>query len=191
MDPGAVATWRRVTVVDDENAAFGVPRLLIRGAGGHGPARAVTWQLRYGGLPIAAGELGPDQEPALTEVASILPSMDGAGFTITARSADGELCPVEATCVRPTRPATRAEAAARAQWPDVRNQQEAPGFRRPFLAGTRDVFAGGSPGRGSDTGGQRCVYVYRGFSVLVEYRRRRVRGDAGAAPHQAGPDRSG
>ncbi len=188
MDHGAIATWRRVRVVDDENAAFGVPRLFIRGTGSSG---AVAWELRYGGLPIAAGDLGPEQEAAFVEVASIQPSMDGAGFTITARSGDGALCPVEATCVRPTRPATRAEATARARWPDVRNQEQAPPFRKPFLAGIRDVSGGVPSGGGSDPGGQRCVCVYHDVSVLLKYRRLRVRGEAGAAPRQAGPDHSG
>jgi hypothetical protein len=188
MDHGAVATRRRVTVVDDENAAFGAPRLFIRGTGG---SAAVAWELCYGGLPVAAGELSPDQEAAFVEVASIQPSMDGAGFTITARSGDGAPCPVEATCVRPARQATRAEATARARWPGAHNQEQAPPFRGPFLAGIRDVFAGVPSGGGSDPGGQRRVCVYHDFSVLLKYRRLRVRGDAGAAPRQAGPDRPG
>jgi hypothetical protein len=190
MDPGTVAAWRRVTVVDDENATFGVPRLFVRGTGSPGSAPALTWELCYAGLPIAVGELGPDQAPTFTEIASVEPSMDGAGFSIVARFGDGVPCPVEAICVRPMRPTTRAEATARAEWPDVRDQEQAPPFRRPFLAGIRNVSVGGSS-RGSDPRGQRCVYVYYGFSVLLRYRRLRMRGEAGAAPRQAGPDRTG
>jgi hypothetical protein len=191
MGPDAVTTWLRVTVVNDEGAAFGVPRLLIRRTGGTGTAGAVTWELCYGGLPIATGELGPDQQPVFTEVASFGPSMDGAALTITARSSNGEPCMVEATCVRPARPATRAEATARARWPGVRDQQEPPALRRQFLAGTADVSPGVPAGPGTGPGSRRCVCIYRSSVVLAAFRRRSLRAGPGAAPLSAVPGPSG
>jgi hypothetical protein len=190
MDPEVLAARQRVRVVDDEKATFSVPRLLIRGAEGLELAGPLSWDLCYGGLPIAAGELGLDRDLAFIEVASIEPAMDSAGLSIAVRLGDGAPCLVEAICVRPMRPMTRAEATARAKWPDVRNQGKAPPFRRPFLAGIRKVGAAGSPDGDPDQGDQRCVYLYCECSVLLEYRRRRMQGEAGAAPGQAGPDRS-
>lgn len=113
MAPRPAATRHRLTVVEDENAGFGVPRLLLRPTASPGQRRAVTWELCYGGLPVATGSLDPGQDVLFTDVASVQPAMDGSGFTITARYEDGEPCAIEATCVRPVRPPTRAEAAAR------------------------------------------------------------------------------
>jgi hypothetical protein len=189
MDPGAVAT-QRVTVVEDEDAAFTVPRLLIRSLGGPGPA-GVTWELRYGGLPIASGSLGSGQESSFTEVPSIGAAMDSAGLTITARDGAGETCPIEATCLRPTRPVTRAEATARARWPQLRDQREPPAFRRRFLAETRDVDPGASPGGGPDPGSRKRVCLYRHALVLLAFRRRLLRGDERPAPGPAGPGPAG
>ncbi len=190
MDPEVLAALQRVRVVDDENATFRVPRLLIRSAEGLELAGPLSWDLCYGGLPIAAGELSPDQDLAFIEVPSIEEAMDSAGLTIAVRLGDGAPCLVEAICVRPMRPATRAEATARVKWPDLRSQGEAPPFRRPFLAGIGKVRAAGSPDGATDPGGQRRVCIYRECSVLLEYRRRRMQGEAGAAPPQAGPDRT-
>jgi hypothetical protein len=187
VDPGAVATRRRVTVVEDENAEFGVPRLVIQAPGLTG---AVTWELSYGGLPIATGSLGPAQEVSFTEVAPVQSAMDSAGLTITARYGDGGDCAIEATCVRPTRPATRAEATAQARWPGARNQREAPQFRQVLLAGAQDVAPSAVPGRGTDRG-RRRVCVYQPFGVLLAFRRRLVRGEPWAAQRQSAPDRSG
>jgi hypothetical protein len=190
VDPGAIATRRRVTVVEDDNAEFSVPRLVIRAPGGPGLTGTVTWELSYGGLPIAAGSLGPAQEVSFAEVVSIQPSMDSAGLTITARHGDGEDCAIEATCVRPMRPPTRAEATARARWPGARNQRETPQFRRALLAGTRDITLPASPGADTDPRSRR-VCVYQPIPVLLEFRRRLVRGEPWAAQRQAAPDRPG
>lgn len=190
MDQGTVTARRRVTVVDDENATFEVPRLLLRETGGSGTAGAVTWELCYGGLPIATGSLESGREVLFTEVAAVQPSMDSAGFTITARSGDGEPAAIEATCVRPMRPPTRAEATARARWPDARNQRDVPQFRRALLAGTRDVVPAASPG--PDAGpGRRRVCVYQPFPVLLAFRRRLVRGEEPWAQRQAAADLPG
>jgi hypothetical protein len=170
--PRPVATRHRVTVVEDENAGFGVPRLLLRGIASPGHGGVVTWELCYGGLLVAAGSLGYDQDVLFTDVASVQPSMDSSGLTLTARYQDGEPCPVEATCVRPVRPPTRAEAAARAQWPGTRNQQEAPALRGPLLAETRDVAVPRDAGRGNGRGGRWSICVYQHFSVLLARRRR-------------------
>ena len=190
MAPRPVATRHRVTVVEDKNAEFGVPRLLLRGTASPGQGGAVTWELCYGGLPVATGSLDSDQDVLFTDVASVQPSMDSAGFTLTARYEDGEPCPIEATCVRPVRPATRAEAAARAQWPGARNQQEAPALRRPFMAETRDVTQRRDAGSGNGRDGHRSVYVYQHFSVLLAYRRRVLLDPAGM-PEQADPGEAG
>jgi hypothetical protein len=179
-----------VTVVEDENAEFGVPRLVIRAPASPGPTRAVTWELSYGGLPIDTGSLGSTQEVSFTEVASVQPSMDGAGLTITARYDDGEGCAIEAICVRPMRPPTRAEATARARWPGTRNQREAPQFRRALLAGARDIAPSAAPGKDTDPGSRR-VCVYQPFPMLLAFRRRLLRGEPWAAQRQAPPDRSG
>ena len=45
----APVSARRVTVVEDEGATFGVPRLLLRGAPRPVTPGIVTWALRYGG----------------------------------------------------------------------------------------------------------------------------------------------
>lgn len=186
MDPGTVTTRRQVAVVDDENAAFGVPRLLLRDTGGPGTTGAVTWELCYGGLPIASGSLEGDQEALFTDVAGVQPSMDGAGLTITARREDGAPCEIEAICVRPMRPPTRAEAAARARWPGARNQHETPALRRPFVAEIREALPVAA-GPGIRPGARRRVHVYQHFSALLAYRRRSLhRPRAASAPGQDG-----
>ena len=186
MAPRPVAARRRVTVVEDENAEFGVPRLLLRGTADPGRGEAVAWQLCYGGLPVATGSLDSDQDVLFTDVAPVQPSMDSAGFTLTARYEDGEPCPIEATCVRPVRPPTRAEVAARTRWPGTRNQQDTPGLRRPFLAQTRDIS------RREDAGpenrrGHRNICIYQHFSVLLAHRHRLLR-DPAHRPEQASMD---
>jgi hypothetical protein len=179
-----------VTVVEDENAAFGVPRLLLRGSAVPGHEGAVTWELRYGGLPVATGSLDSDQDVLFTDVAAVQPAMDNSGLTLIARYENGEPCAIEATCVRPVQPPTRAEAAARAQWPGARNQQETPILRRPFLAATRDISQRRDAGSGNGRGGRRNICIYQHFSVLLAYRRRIVRDRAGvlerADPGEAG-----
>jgi hypothetical protein len=188
VDPDAIATRRRVTVVEDENAEFGVPRLVVRGTGSPGLTGPVTWELSYGGLPIATGALSSDQQARFIEAPSIEPSMDSAGLAIAARYGNGDDCAIEAVCVRPMRPPTRAEATARARWPHPRNQRERPLFRRPFLAGTRDIPR---PDSGTDPGSHWSVCVYQPVSVLLAARRRLQRGEPLAAPQRAGPGSSG
>jgi hypothetical protein len=176
--PRPVATRRRVRVVEDENAGFGVPRLLLRGTVSPGHGGAVTWELCYGGLPVATGSLDSDQDVLFTDVPSVQPSMASSGFTVTARYEDGEPCAIEATCVRPVQPPTRAEAAARARWPGTRNQQETPALRRLFLAETRDIAQRRGAGPANGRGGHRNICVYQHFSVLLAYRRRLLRDPA-------------
>jgi hypothetical protein len=179
-----------VTVVEDENAAFSVPRLLLRGSASPGQEGAVTWELRYGGLTVATGSLDSDQDVLFTDVAEVQPAMDRSGFTLTARYENGEPCAIEATCVRPVQPPTRAEAAARAKWPGTRNQQETPMLRRPFLAETRDISQRRNTGPGNGRGGSRNICIYQHFSVLLAYRRRIMRDRAGAL-EQADPGEAG
>jgi hypothetical protein len=208
VDPRPAAAQRRVTVVEDENAMLLVPRLLLKGSGPPGPAEMVTWELRYGGLPIATGSLGSDREVLFTDTAAVQPSMDSSGLSFTARYEDGRLAAIEAICVRPGRPVTRAEATAREKWPGARHQQEAPALRRPLLAGTRaaslPVSAGPesastesastestsaeSTNTATRARGQRCVYVYQHFSALLARRRRYLREPA-STPRQTSPDR--
>jgi hypothetical protein len=175
-----------VTVVEDENAASGSPRLLLRGTASPGRGGVVTWELCYGGLPVATGSLDSDQDVLFTDVPSVQPAMDSSGFTLTARYEDGEPCAIEATCVRPVRPPTRAEAAARARWPGTRNQVETPTLRRPLLAEIRDIAQRGDTGPGNGRGGSRNICVYQHFSVLLAFRRRLLRGWA-QLPRQADP----
>ena len=190
MAPRPVATRHRVTVVEDEDAEFGVPRLLLRGTASPGQGGAVTWELCYGGLPVATGSLDSDQDVLFTDVASVRPAMDSSGLSLTARYADGEPCAIEATCVRPVRPPTRAEAAARAQWPGARDQAETPALRRPFLAATRDVAQQRDVGPGNARRSHRNVCVYQHFSVLLVYRRRLLR-DPAHTPEQTSPGEAG
>jgi len=131
----------------------------------------VRWEFRYGGLPIATGELGHDTSTLAVQAPSVEPFMDSAGFTITARSEDGRPAAIEATCVRPARRPTRAEAAARAAWPGVRDQDEAPALRRHLVAETRDAyrFLTGEP---AGEVRRRSVCVYYHFSALLARRRR-------------------
>jgi hypothetical protein len=168
-----VAAQQRVTVVEDPSAGFGVARLLLQGAGGSG-TEAVTWELCYGGVPVATGPLASDQGTLFIEIASIEPAMDSSGFTISARYADGDDCEIAATCVRPARQPTRAEATARAQWPDARHQRAAPAPRRSFLAETRDISA--PTGAAAEPAKPRSVCVYAHFSVLLARRRWFMRG---------------
>jgi hypothetical protein len=170
-----VAAQQRVTVVEDSSAEFGVARLLLQGAGGSG-TEAVTWELCYGGVPVAAGPLASDQGTLFIEIASIEPAMDSSGFTISARYPDGDDCEIAATCVRPARPPTRAEATARAQWPDAQHQRAAPAPRRPFLAGTRDIPRPAPAGAKTVPSKPRSVCVYEHFSVLLARRRWFMRG---------------
>jgi hypothetical protein len=150
----------------------------------------VTWELRYGGLPVATGSLDSDQDVLFTDVAAVQPAMDSSGLTLTARYEHGEPCAIEATCVRPVQPPTRAEAAARAQWPGTRNQRETPMLRRPFLAETRDVSRRRDASTGSGRGGQRNICIYQHFSVLLAYRRRIVR-DRARVLERADPGEAG
>lgn len=174
---------RRVTVVEDEGAAFGTLRLLLRSAPGRVTPGIVTWELCYGGLPIASGSMSGDQELLLAEIGVVRPDMDSLGLTLTARHEDGQPAAVEATCVRPVPPATRAEALARATWAGARDQHEAPVPRRPFLAEAREVLP---PVRAGQDGAprRRRACIYQHFSVLLAERRRRLRkggpGQAGA-----------
>lgn len=164
----------RVAVVEDEGAAFGVPRLLLRGAAGPAPPGAVTWELYYGGLPIASGSMSGDQELLFAEVGAIQPDMDSRGLTLIARYADGLPAAIEATCVRPVLPVTRAEALARAKWAGARDQHEAPVPRQPFLAEAREVLPPVRAGQGGAPGRRRAC-IYQHFSVLLAQRRRRLR----------------
>ncbi len=187
MGPQPAQARQRVTVVEDENAALRKPRLLLRGSGKraalHSPDAhpaaphspdVVTWQLCYGGVPIATGSLGSGEEVAFTDIDAIEPSMDSAGFSFVARTATGEAAAIEAICVRPPRPPTRAESTARAKWAGLRDQQEIPAAGRQFLAGTREVTRTVPAGSQTQTR-SRCVCVYQHVAVLLAHRRRRVR----------------
>lgn len=173
--PALVRTpWK---VVEQEHAASGVPRLQFKAV-----ARAVTWELCYGGLAIATGRLAPEQGDVLADVASIEPAMDSSGLTITARTEDGEPCAIEVTCVRPVRPTTRAEATARARWPGTRDQPDAPELAERFMAQTREIEA-------PISGQHRRACIYQHVSVLLEDRRLQLRAPR-TAP-EASPDRAG
>jgi hypothetical protein len=130
----------------------------------------VRWEFRYGGLPIATGELGQDTSTLTVQAPSVEPFMDSAGFTITARSEDGRPAAIEATCVRPA----RAEAAARVAWPGVRDQDEAPALRRHLVAETRAAyrFLTGEP---AGEVRRRSVCVHYHFSALLARWRRSLR----------------
>jgi hypothetical protein len=177
-----------VTVVEDENAALRKPRLLLRGTRKrtvlHSPD-VVTWELCYGGVPIATGSLGSGEEVAFTDIDAIEPSMDNAGFSFVARTATGEAAAIEAICVRPARPLTRAERTARAKWAGLRDQPEAPAAGRQFLAGIREVTRTVPAGPQTRTR-SRSVCVYQHVAVLLAHRRRRVREQA-PAPRPASP----
>lgn len=145
----------------------------------------MSWELYYGGVPIATGSLGSGEEVAFTDIDAIEPSMDDAGFSFIARTATGEAAAIEAICVRPARPLTRAESTARAKWAGLRDQPEAPAAGRQFLAGTREITR--TVPAGPQTGGRaatqirsRCVCVYQHVAVLLAHRRRRVREQAPA-----------
>ena len=170
----APVSARRVTVVEDEGAAFGVPRLLLRGAPRPVTPGIVTWELCYGGLAIASGSMSGDQELLFAEVGAIRPEMDSRGLTLVARYGDGQPAAVEATCVRPALPPTRAEALARAKWPGARDQHDVPVPRQPFLAEAREVLP---PVRAGQSGAprRRRACIYQHFSVLLAQRRRRLR----------------
>ena len=169
----------RVTVVEDGNGALRKPRLLLRGARDPASMGAVTWELRYGGVPIATGSLGSGEEVAFTDIDAIEPSMDSAGFSFTARTATGESAAIEAICVRPARMVTRAESTARAKWAGLRDQPEVPATGRQFLAGIRDVTRTVQAGSQTETRSRSvCIYPY--FAVLLAHRRRRVREQAPA-----------
>jgi hypothetical protein len=177
-----VSARRRVTVVADEGAAFGTLRLLLRSAPGRVTPGIVTWELCYGGLPIASGSMSGDQELLFAEIGVVQPDMDSLGLTLIARHEDGQPAAIEATCVRPVPPPTRAEALARAKWAGARDQQEAPVPRRPFLAGAREVLPPVRAGRGGAPR-RRRVCIYQHFSVLLAERRRWLR--------KSGPRRAG
>jgi hypothetical protein len=146
-----------------------MPQLRFHGAASAQTARAVIWELYYGGLPIATGRLASDQDVSFADVASLAPVMDSSGLTISVRYEDGEPCAIEVSCVRAVRPTTRAEATARMRWPGVRDQPDVPELRRRLLAETRDIHAPGAPGR------LRCVCIYQPTSVLLEDRRLHLR----------------
>ena len=134
----------------------------------------MTWELCYGGVPIATGSLGSGEEVAFTDIDAIEPSMDNAGFSFAARTAAGAAVAIEAICVRPARPLTRAESTARAKWAGLRDQQEVPAAGRQFLAATREVTRTVPAGSQTQTR-SRCVCIYQHFAVLLAHRRRRVR----------------
>src|SRR5262245_44869765 len=164
-------------IVEQEHAAPGVPRLQFKGA-----ARAVHWELCYGGLAIATGRLAPEHDDAFADVASIEPMMDSSGLTIMARYEDGEPCAIEVTCVRPVRPTTRAEATARARWPGTRYQSDAPDLARRFMAQTREIEVPMS-------GQRRRACIYQHVSVLLEERQLHLRAPQKAP--EASRDRTG
>lgn len=170
--------------MEDEGAAFGVPRLLLRGATGPA-APAVTWALCYGGQPIATGSMRGDQEVLFADIDAIQPDMDGAGLTLTAQYEDGRPASLEATCVRPVPPPTRAEAMARARWPGVRDQPGTPGPRGPLLAEVREIFSAGAVP--DDLPRARRVCIYARFPVLLAARRRHLHGRAPGPARPGGP----
>jgi hypothetical protein len=172
--PSLVRTTLKI--VEQEHAAPGVPRLQFKGV-----ATAVTWELCYGGLAIATGRLAPEHDDAFADVASIEPVMDSSGLTITARYEDGEPCAIEVTCVRPVRPTTRAEATARARWPGMRDQSDAPELAGRFMAQTREIDV--------PSGQHRRACIYQHVSVLLEDRRLRLRAPRKAP--EASRDRTG
>jgi hypothetical protein len=173
-------------VVADEDAAFGVPRLLLRRSSGPAEPGTVTWELRYGGHLVASGSMSGDQEVLSTEIGSIQPDVDSVGLTLTARYGGGRAAAVEATCVRPVPPATRAEAMARANWPGARDQPEVPELRRPLLAEAREIFPPVRAAGPDGTPRRRRVCIYQHVSVLLAQRRRRMREPEPAPPQGAG-----
>jgi hypothetical protein len=177
--PSPALVQTTLKIVEQAHAAPGVPRLQFRGV-----ARALTWELCYGGLAIATGRLAPEQADAFADVASIEPGMDSSGLTITARYEDGEPCAsaIDVTCVRPVRPTTRAEATARARWPGTRDQPDAPEIAGRFMVQTREIEAPMS-------GQHRRACIYQHVSVLLEDRRLHLRAPR-TAP-EAGRDRTG
>jgi hypothetical protein len=174
VETAPASARQRVTVIADEGAAFGTPRLLLRSAPGRAAPGIVTWELCYGGLPICSGSMSGDQELLFAEIGVIQPEMDSLGLTLAARHEDGQPAAIEATCVRPALPPTRAEALARVKWAGARDQHEAPAPRQPFLAEAREALPpvragqGGAPRR-------RRVCIYQHFSVLLAQRRGRLR----------------
>jgi len=146
----------------------------------------VTWELRYGGYPVASGSMSGDQEILSTEIGPIRADMDSVGLTLTACYGDGRTAAVEATCVRPVPPATRAEAMARANWPGARDQPGVPTLRRPLLAEAREIFP---PVRAAGPDGvprRRRVCIYQHVSVLLAQRRRRLQERGPASSRDAG-----
>jgi hypothetical protein len=174
VEPRTESARRQVTLVEDEGTSLAVPRLFLRPAPGPAAPGTVTWELRYGGLAIASGSMSGDQELVSAEIDAIQPDMDSRGLTLVAWRANGQPAAVDATCIRPVLPPTRAEALARAKWAGARDQPGAPVPRRPFLAESREAL----PPVRADRGGtprRRRVCVYQHFSVLLVERRRRLR----------------
>jgi hypothetical protein len=132
-----------MNVVEDEDPAFRTPRLFLRAGAGAQAPEVISWELRYGGLPIAAGSLRRDQEASFTEVASVDPAMDSSGLSLVARDEDGRPTAVEVICVRPVRRPTSVEAAARTRWKNVRDQPEAPALGQRLVAERQEVRPGG------------------------------------------------
>jgi hypothetical protein len=186
VETAPVSARRRVTVVEDEGAAFVVPRLLLRRPSGPAAPGTVAWELCYGGQPIASGSMSGDQEVLSTGIESVRPAMDSLALTLIARYDDGRPAAIEATCVRPGPPPTRAEAMARAKWPGARDQPEPPEVRRPLLAEAREIFPP-VPAAGPDGGPRRRrVFIYQHVSVLLTVRRQRMRGREPMLPQAAG-----
>lgn len=179
-EPGPALVRNALTIVEQEHAAPGVPRLQFKGVARAG-ARAVTWELCYGGLAIATGRLAAEHDDAFADVAAVEPAMDSSGLTITARYDDGEPCAIEVTCMRPVRPTTRAEATARARWPGTRDQSDAPELAGRFMAQIREIEVPSS-------GRHRRACIYQHVSVLLEHRRLHLRAPRNA---EASPDRTG
>jgi hypothetical protein len=157
--------------LEDERAAarLSVRRLYHAGAGSAG---SISWELCYGGFPIASGIIARGESTLSTDVPALEAWMDDFALTLVAWAENGEPVSVEATCRRTRHRMTRAEATARSLWPGAREQLEGPKRGEARVAARRLVSVPDAvrDARPSRPPGVRRVVVYQDVHQLLAHR---------------------
>lgn len=158
-------TTGSIEVVEDPDWLSGMPRLVVRA-----PAvlpRPARWALSYQGMPLRTGAVAAGEQVSVERLPELEPWMDSRALRLQSETQ------LQATCLRPCPPRTRAERKADEEHPGLVDQIEVP------VRGNHRVV-GRWPVQDGESERPCAVVVYQDWSELLRERRQRMRGRTGS-----------
>jgi predicted DCC family thiol-disulfide oxidoreductase YuxK len=156
----ALGTDSPVETVEDPDWTAGTPRLIIRAPSV--TTRPVRWVLCFERVALRTSAVAPGEQVSVASVPELEPWMDSDALRLYCEAG------VQATCIRPLRPRTRAEHKAAEEYPSLVDQGVVPVRGGHRVIGTRSVTDGAS--------GRACeVVVYQDWSELLRERTQHLR----------------